>query len=170
MARPLRTVDLTPALWPALERLFGANGACGGCWCMWWRRERGEPWADVKGALARRRMRALVLAGKAHGVLAFDGAEPVGWCAYGPRRDFARLDRSLRPTRSEAAVFLQPHQHRQAFLAGQQVAGGGFTGHGFIAPDAEQVILHLEGQPQVMPEGAVGVLNRLIRAAQQGAQ
>jgi GNAT superfamily N-acetyltransferase len=90
----LRVVDLTPDLWPELEALFGSNGACGGCWCMSWRVEKGERWDDLKGPPARRRMKALVLAGKAHGVLAFDGEEPVGWCAYGPRRDFARLDRA----------------------------------------------------------------------------
>jgi hypothetical protein len=28
---------LTPELWPALEDLFGAHGACNGCWCMYWR-------------------------------------------------------------------------------------------------------------------------------------
>jgi hypothetical protein len=28
---------LTPALWPALVDLFGEKGACGGCWCMYWR-------------------------------------------------------------------------------------------------------------------------------------
>jgi GNAT superfamily N-acetyltransferase len=28
---------LTPDLWPALEDLFGKNGACNGCWCMYWR-------------------------------------------------------------------------------------------------------------------------------------
>jgi len=91
---PLRVLDLTPELWPALEALFGSNGACGGCWCMSWRVEEGERWDDLKGPRAKRRMKALVLAGEAHGVLAFDGDEPVGWCAYGPRRDFARLDRA----------------------------------------------------------------------------
>src|ERR1700730_3968605 len=25
---------LTPDLWPAVEDLFGENGAVGGCWCM----------------------------------------------------------------------------------------------------------------------------------------
>ena len=33
---------LTPQRWADLERLFGANGACGGCWCMWWRLKRPE--------------------------------------------------------------------------------------------------------------------------------
>ena len=86
--------DLTPPLWPELERLFGKNGACGGCWCMWWRIERGERWPEVKGAGARRRLRALVRSGRAHGVLAFAGGEPVGWCAYQRRVELPRLDRA----------------------------------------------------------------------------
>ena len=28
---------LTADLWPALEDLFGENGAVSGCWCMYWR-------------------------------------------------------------------------------------------------------------------------------------
>ncbi|MGH7946483.1 MAG: GNAT family N-acetyltransferase, partial [Opitutaceae bacterium] len=86
--------DLTPALWPAMETLFGPRGACGGCWCMYWRLEKGKHWDDLKGAPARRRMKALVIARKAQGALAFAGDDPVGWCAYGPRLDFARLDRA----------------------------------------------------------------------------
>jgi len=45
--------DLSPALWPALVELFGPRGACGGCWCMYWRLEKGERWDDLKGAPAR---------------------------------------------------------------------------------------------------------------------
>ena len=86
--------DLTPRLWPELERLFGKNGACGGCWCMWWRIEKGERWHEVKGAPAKRRFRALVRAGRANGVLAFEGGEPVGWCAYQRRVELPRLDRA----------------------------------------------------------------------------
>ena len=33
----LKIRPLTPNLWPALEDLFGENGACNGCWCMYWR-------------------------------------------------------------------------------------------------------------------------------------
>jgi hypothetical protein len=58
----LRIVVLTPALWPALEQLFGPNGACGGCWCMWWRIEKGERYEgkqryrkDLGGPSRRRR-------------------------------------------------------------------------------------------------------------------
>jgi GNAT superfamily N-acetyltransferase len=86
--------DLSPALWPALETLFGPRGACGGCWCMYWRLEKGERWEDLQGAPAKRRFKRLVAARKARGAIAFAGNEPVGWIAYGPRRDFPRLDRA----------------------------------------------------------------------------
>ena len=33
---------LTVALWSDLEELFGPRGACGGCWCMFWRLKRSE--------------------------------------------------------------------------------------------------------------------------------
>ncbi len=86
--------ELTPELWPALQRLFGPNGACAGCWCMWWRVPEGERFKDIHGAEAKRRQKALVLAGKSRGLLAFADGEPVGWCAYGRRTDFAALARS----------------------------------------------------------------------------
>ncbi|HOX47116.1 MAG TPA: GNAT family N-acetyltransferase [Myxococcota bacterium] len=90
----LTTRELTPARWPDLERLFGQNGACGGCWCQWWRLERGERWAEVKGACARARLREQVRSGRAHGVLAYLGGEPVGWCSFDRRVDYPRLDRA----------------------------------------------------------------------------
>ena len=31
-----------PDDWDDLARLFGARGACGGCWCMWWRLARAD--------------------------------------------------------------------------------------------------------------------------------
>jgi GNAT superfamily N-acetyltransferase len=90
----ITTRELTPDLWPDLERLFGANGACAGCWCMFWRIGPDERYGDIKGAAARRRFRALVRAGRAHGVLAFAGDEAVGWCAFQRRVELPRLDRA----------------------------------------------------------------------------
>ncbi|NOK33306.1 GNAT family N-acetyltransferase [Corallococcus exercitus] len=95
MAPPdLKTVELTPELWPDLEKLFGPNGACGGCWCMYWRIPEGERYDDVRGPEAKRRFKALVSSGAAKGVLAYADGEPVGWATFGPRRDFPRLDRA----------------------------------------------------------------------------
>lgn len=69
---------------PDIERLFGPNGACGGCWCMYWRAESYKTWQSMRGAGAKKCFRELVQKGKAHGILAFAGDEPVGWCSIGP--------------------------------------------------------------------------------------
>lgn len=85
--------ELGPELWPALEKLFSPNGACGGCWCMWWRIERGgRMWEEIRGAPAQKRLKKLVQGGEAKGILAFEGEKPVGWCSFGPRAGFPRLE------------------------------------------------------------------------------
>lgn len=90
----IHTQDLAPDLWRDLEALFGPRGACGGCWCMWWRLEKGERWDDLKGAPAKARFRRLVASGKAHGAVAYHNGAPVGWISYERRRDLPRLDRA----------------------------------------------------------------------------
>lgn len=90
----LVTKELTADLWPQVEALFGEKGACGGCWCQAWRIRKGEKWGDVKGDVARERLRSGVRDGSVQAVLAFDGDRPVGWCTFGPRRSFPRLDRA----------------------------------------------------------------------------
>ena len=61
---------------------------------MFWRLGKGERWEDLKGAPAKRKFKRLVSNGEALGAIAFAGKEPVGWIAFGPRRDFPRLDRA----------------------------------------------------------------------------
>lgn len=89
---------LTPGRWHDLERLFGERGACGGCWCMYWRLKRSQ-FVRQKGAGNKRAFKALLEAGEALGLLAYAGGEPIGWCAVGPRESFPALGRSriLRP-------------------------------------------------------------------------
>lgn len=87
--------ELKKTDWPQIERLFGARGACGGCWCMHWRREKGgKAWDAAKGEPNRKAFRKLVLSGQAHGILAFDNEVPIGWCSFGKRTDFPRLERT----------------------------------------------------------------------------
>jgi GNAT superfamily N-acetyltransferase len=93
-SKQFHAVELTPDLWPQVERLFGKNGACGGCWCQAWRIEKGERWKDIQGTAAKERLRKGILNGTVHGILAFDGETPVGWCTFGPRDSFPRLNRA----------------------------------------------------------------------------
>ena len=89
----LRILPLTPERWPDLERLFGERGATGGCWCMWWRIPRAE-FERRKGEENRRAFRGIIEGGAVPGLLAYDGDEPVGWCAVEPRDAYPVLDRS----------------------------------------------------------------------------
>jgi GNAT superfamily N-acetyltransferase len=97
-ARGLRFAALTPERWADLEQLFGANGACGGCWCMWWRLGHAE-FKQKKGAPNRRAFRRLVESGAVPGILAYAGNDPVGWCAVEPRAAYPRfaVSRNLKP-------------------------------------------------------------------------
>ncbi|MCC6159046.1 MAG: GNAT family N-acetyltransferase [Deltaproteobacteria bacterium] len=90
---PFTFRELTPRDWPDIEALFGPRGACGGCWCMWWRVERGGKLREAtKGAPAKATFRELVESGRVRGILAFEGDVPVGWCSFGPRPSFPRLE------------------------------------------------------------------------------
>jgi GNAT superfamily N-acetyltransferase len=96
---------LTPERWPDLVRLFGERGACGGCWCMWWRRLRPD-FERGKGYGNRRAFERVVASGEPPGLLAYAGTEPVGWVALAPRDAYPRLARSrtLKPV-DEARVW-----------------------------------------------------------------
>jgi len=89
----LQFFPLTPSRWVDLEKLFGPRGACGGCWCMWWRRPRAQ-FEKQKGAGNRRALKRIVSSGKPPGLLAYAGREPVGWVALAPRAEYPVLDGS----------------------------------------------------------------------------
>lgn len=98
MTEGLEFHPLSPDRWADLERLFGEQGACGGCWCMWWRLSHREFEAQ-KGEGTRQALKAVVQSGEVPGILAYWKSQPVGWCAVAPRERFPRLARSriLRP-------------------------------------------------------------------------
>jgi GNAT superfamily N-acetyltransferase len=85
---------LTPDLWPALEDLFGEQGACGGCWCMYCR--IGKEYRHRPPEANKADFRGIVRRGPPPGLLAFDGDLAVGWCQLTPRDDVPWLDRLWR--------------------------------------------------------------------------
>jgi len=84
---------LTPQRWQDLQSLFGERGACGGCWCMWWRLTRAE-FSKRKGPQNKAAFKKIVAAGETPGVLAYAEQQPVGWCAVAPRVSYPSLERS----------------------------------------------------------------------------
>jgi GNAT superfamily N-acetyltransferase len=84
---------LTPERWPDLKQLFGRTGACGGCWCMWWRLSHSE-FERRKGEKNRRAFKRIVDSGIEPGLLAYLDNEPVAWCAIQPREAFPRMENS----------------------------------------------------------------------------
>jgi GNAT superfamily N-acetyltransferase len=94
---------LTSERWSDFEELFGKHGACGGCWCMWWRLKRSE-FVKQKGEGNRKAMKHIVGSGEIPGILAYEDNKAIGWCSVGPREVFKTLERSriLKPVDSQA--------------------------------------------------------------------
>jgi GNAT superfamily N-acetyltransferase len=115
----LRVEPLTPARWNDLEQLFGPRGACGGCWCMYWRIPRAQFDAQ-KGEGNRRALRECVDGGAVPGLIGYAGREPVAWCAVEPRDRYPGLARSRilqpvddRPVWSVSCLYVRSDERRK---------------------------------------------------------
>ncbi len=92
--RKLSFEPLSKKNWEAFEELFGRRGACGNCWCMAF---RSAPDEFERGKLRngnKNRMRRLVGKNVPTGVLGMYGGKAIAWCAFAPREDFVKLERS----------------------------------------------------------------------------
>jgi GNAT superfamily N-acetyltransferase len=86
---------------------------------MAWRLRR-KDWEAGKGAGNKRALRQIVESGQRPGVLAYDGRDPVGWCAIAPREAYPALARSRvlkpvddRPVWSVSCLFLlRPYRRK----------------------------------------------------------
>jgi GNAT superfamily N-acetyltransferase len=119
----LKFLPVTPRRWKDLVTLFGERGACGGCWCMWWRLKRSE-FEKQKGDGNRRAMKKIVDSGEVPGMLAYAEGRPIAWCSVGPRESFPVLDRSRvlkrvdeRPVWSVVCFFIDKHFRRKGISA-----------------------------------------------------
>jgi GNAT superfamily N-acetyltransferase len=118
----VRVEPLVAERWADFERLFGPRGACAGCWCMFFRQTRKEFEAG-KGEANRLAMKAIVEGGEAPGLIAYDGEEPVGWCAVAPRERYSALQRS----RNLKPVDEQPVWSVVCFFVAKSHRGRGVT-------------------------------------------
>ncbi len=79
--------------WNDLELLFGEKGACGGCWCMWWRL-RNKEYENSKGIKNKELFQILIDENEHLGILAYENKKPIGWCSISPRQSLKRLETS----------------------------------------------------------------------------
>ncbi|HEU5471336.1 MAG TPA: GNAT family N-acetyltransferase [Actinophytocola sp.] len=127
-----RIVPLSGEAWADLEELFGRNGACAGCWCMWWRATKGVYQA---GSGNRTALRASLDTDVSVGLLAYGGPpdsdeeRPVGWCAVAPRSSYPRLASTAvgragrdEPGRWSVPCFFVRPGHRRRGFADQLLA------------------------------------------------
>lgn len=89
----IRFYPVTKSRWESFEKLFGERGACGGCWCMWWRVQKKE-FEKKRGVGNKTVMQKMINSGKVPGVIAYDFGKPMGWCSVAPRKDYPRLEKS----------------------------------------------------------------------------
>ena len=85
-------------LWTDFEELFGPNGACAGCWCMFWKL-RGKAYEEARGSETRQMHKSIVDSGIATGLLAYWHGDVVAWIAVEPREAYPKLahSRVLKP-------------------------------------------------------------------------
>lgn len=85
---------LTKKSWNKFVKLFGERGACGNCWCMYYRLSN----TDFKEGKAedgnKRSIKQIVWEGRPTGLLGLLEGEAIAWCALAPREDFIRLENS----------------------------------------------------------------------------
>jgi GNAT superfamily N-acetyltransferase len=97
---------LTPGRWDDVVDLFTRKGPRGGtpqpdgCWCRFWL-VRGKPYWDGHGSGHRRALREEIRSGAATALLAYVDGRPVGWCRFGPRETFERLESSAKLQRAD---------------------------------------------------------------------
>lgn len=93
------TKELSTKTWRDFERLFRKPGEWSNCQCMWFHRVGPRPKEEVEGLTSKERneknfrsQKDLVRRGRSHGILVYSKGEPIGWCQYGPKEEFPRID------------------------------------------------------------------------------
>jgi GNAT superfamily N-acetyltransferase len=94
LAGRLTVEPLAKKNWEKFERLFGSRGACGNCWCMYYRLKKQDFTRGKENQGNKKAMKRLVWDGRPAGVLGLRGGEPVAWCAFAPREDFQKIENS----------------------------------------------------------------------------
>ena len=152
---PLEIAPLTADRIPDLADLFGQGGDARWCWCTYYR-VRGRDWTNSTAAKNREVLAQAAVdgdrAGRAPGLVAYDGETVVGWVSVGPREDYERLTFS----RVLAPVDDTPVWSIVCFVVGRRSRGRGVASSlldGAIEYARTQGATVLEAYPVEVAEG-----------------
>lgn len=85
---------LTKENWGKFMQLFGNKGACGNCWCMYYRLKKQDYQEGKLDDGNKNAIKELVWSNQPTGILGFYEGQPIAWCAFAPREDFLKLENS----------------------------------------------------------------------------
>ena len=161
---------LTSERWPDLEKLFGPRGACGGCWCMYYRKSAKGFKQDV-GQTNRLEFKALVdSCSIPPGLIGYLNGEPVAWIAIAPRSDYPRLANSRilapvdeQPVWSISCLFVD-RKHRKSGLSSLMVQAATDFAFEQGASIVEGYPHDLKGETQPAPFVWTGLLGSFLKA------
>lgn len=94
IAAELTVEPLTKKNWNQFVQLFGAKGACGNCWCMYFRLKKDEFTANKADGGNKQAMHDLVWDAQPTGILGMYEGQAIAWCAFAPREHYLKLANS----------------------------------------------------------------------------
>lgn len=110
--------------WNDMQELFGDKGAYGGCWCTYWRLGNKE-FNSLSASERKTRMESTIESGVVPGILAYRNGTPIGWCSFGRREEFPRLEKSRILGRvddenvlSIVCFYIDRHHRREGVMTG----------------------------------------------------
>ncbi len=90
----LEVEPVTKKNWNLFVNLFGEKGACANCWCMYYRLSKSDYEAGKAQEGNKKAMEEIIWAGKPAGLLGIVKGQAIAWCAFAPREDFIKLEKS----------------------------------------------------------------------------
>jgi GNAT superfamily N-acetyltransferase len=90
----LSVEPVTKKNWNKFVELFGEKGACGNCWCMYYRLSKVDFLEGKVDDGNKNAIKELVWKSKPVGLIGLLEGQAIAWCAFAPREDFIKLDKS----------------------------------------------------------------------------
>ncbi len=94
LLKELSFEQLSKSNWNKFVQLFGEKGACGNCWCMYFRLKKDEFIEGKTDDGNKAAMHELVWKNKPTGIIGLYEGQAIAWCAFAPREDFNKLANS----------------------------------------------------------------------------